>query len=128
VDLKAEKRNGDLVRKLIDGRKLTACHDASDGGLLVAVAEMALGGNIGAKLTSQPAQPAAYWFGEDQARYVVPTKAATAALSGAQAAGVRAQPIGTVGGDAVMLADGSSVKISALRDRHEAWLPTYMKG
>ena len=45
VDLAAERRNGDFVRELIGKRAASACHDISDGGLLVALAEMAMAGN-----------------------------------------------------------------------------------
>src|SRR6185436_11190735 len=50
VDLKAERRNGEFVRSLIAAGRTTAVHDVSDGGLLIAVAEMAMTGNIGAEL------------------------------------------------------------------------------
>jgi phosphoribosylformylglycinamidine synthase len=50
VDLAAEKRNGDFVRGLIARKMATAVHDVSDGGLAVAVAEMAVAGGIGADL------------------------------------------------------------------------------
>ena len=51
-------------------------HDISDGGLLVAVAEMALASGIGAQLYGAPAflTEHGFWFGEDQARYVVTIK------------------------------------------------------
>src|SRR4029450_13236261 len=48
VDLAAERRNGDVVRGMIHAGTATAVHDVSDGGLLVALAEMAIGGGIGA--------------------------------------------------------------------------------
>src|SRR3546814_2742750 len=54
VDLAREKANGDLVRRLIAEGKVTAVHDVSDGGLLIAVAEMALAGHIGAPLEGVP--------------------------------------------------------------------------
>ena len=50
VDLAAERAHGDLVRDLILDGAVTACHDVSDGGLLVAVAEMALAGGFGADI------------------------------------------------------------------------------
>src|SRR6266403_1705796 len=50
VDLASERRNGDLVRMLIRDGALTAVHDVSDGGLLVALAEMGIAGGIGARL------------------------------------------------------------------------------
>ena len=50
VDLAAEKRNGDFVRSLIEAGRVDTVHDVSDGGLLVAIAEMAMPSGIGAKL------------------------------------------------------------------------------
>ncbi|HEY2131521.1 MAG TPA: phosphoribosylformylglycinamidine synthase subunit PurL, partial [Acetobacteraceae bacterium] len=67
VDLAAERRNGDFVRAQILAGQVRACHDVSDGGILVAVAEMALAGKTGVTLTAAPTLPAhAFWFGEDQ--------------------------------------------------------------
>src|SRR5207302_8310218 len=57
VDLASERRNGDLVRTLIRDGALTAVHDISDGGLLVAVAEMAMASGIGAELDGAPIAP-----------------------------------------------------------------------
>src|SRR6516165_6496599 len=51
MDLAAERRNGDFVRSQILSSKVAACHDVADGGLLVAVAEMALAGACGVELT-----------------------------------------------------------------------------
>src|SRR4051812_44151426 len=52
VDLAVERRNGDFVRGLIAAKKITACHDLSDGGLVIAAAEMALASNIGVTLNA----------------------------------------------------------------------------
>src|SRR6185503_4963838 len=73
VDLIEERENGDVVRALIGEGLITAAHDISDGGLLVALAEMAMASGIGADLDAAPEDtPAhAFWFGEDQARYLV---------------------------------------------------------
>ncbi len=50
VDLAAERKHGEFVRKLVEMGRVTAVHDVSDGGILVAIAEMALAGNVGARL------------------------------------------------------------------------------
>ena len=50
VDLAAERQAGELIRRLILEGRVTAVHDVSDGGLLVAATEMALAGGIGAEL------------------------------------------------------------------------------
>src|SRR5438309_2924966 len=77
VDLAAERRNGDFVRGQIAAGQVAACHDISDGGLLVAVAEMAMAGGHGVAFDPAPAgRPTHAWlFGEDQARYLVETAA-----------------------------------------------------
>ncbi len=50
VDLATERRHGELVRALCEQGHIEACHDLSDGGLYVALAEMALASGIGADL------------------------------------------------------------------------------
>ena len=126
VDLAAERANGDFVRAEILSGTVAACHDASDGGLLVAVAEMALAGDTGATL--DPGGDAAHWFGEDQARYLIATTNAEAILARAAAANIPAQRIGTSGGTTLTLPDGDTISIAELRRLHEAFLPTWMDG
>ena len=65
------------MRGLIASGQATAVHDLSDGGLLVALAEMAMASGIGAELEAPSGQlPHAFWFGEDQGRYVITVEAA----------------------------------------------------
>ena len=67
-----EKKNGDFVRGLIEQARVDTVHDMSDGGLLVAIAEMAMAGGIGASIGLAGLPDAIpFWFGEDQARYVI---------------------------------------------------------
>ena len=123
VDLALERKVGDVVRDLITGGKITACHDVSDGGLMVALAEMALAGNIGCRLEGVAGHAAL--FGEDQARYVVTTKNAAAVEEAAKKAGVPVKRIGATGGKDMTLG-GESVGVAALRGLHEGWFPAYM--
>jgi len=132
VDLSAERRTGDFVRALINEKVVTAVHDLSDGGLLVAIAEMALASGIGAKLYGPPAflTEHGFWFGEDQARYVVTIKPAQAddLAVRAKAAGVPIRRIGVTHGAALTLPGERELLLNALRERHEGWLPAYMAG
>lgn len=132
VDLAAEKRNGDCVRGMIHAGTATAVHDLSDGGLLIALAEMAIAGGIGAKLLAAPMALVshAYWFGEDQARYLVtvPETEAGRVLAKMRGCEVPCLRIGTTGGDAIAIAGETPVSIDALRTSHERWLPDYMSG
>jgi phosphoribosylformylglycinamidine synthase len=132
VDLVAERRNGDNVRALILSGHLNACHDLSDGGLATALAEMAMAGCMGAKIDAAPAGvPAhAYWFGEDQARYLVTCapQDAQGVLDALAGAGAPAAKIGTTGGDALQLGAETPISIAELASSHEGWLPTFMRG
>jgi phosphoribosylformylglycinamidine synthase II len=130
VDLDAERRNGDFVRALITEGIATAAHDVSDGGLLVALAEMAMASGIGAELEAPPITSHAFWFGEDQARYVVTVRASVAerVLARARTAGVPAQPLGITAGDALTLRGERPILVAKLRERFEGWLPGFMAG
>lgn len=129
LDLGQEKVTGDLVRDLIREGLVSACHDVSDGGLLVAVAEMALAGRgPGACLTAPDgAIPHAWAFGEDQGRYVLATSGADAVLAKAEAAGVACMVLGRTTEDGELTLDGGAlISSEELRRRHESWLPAYM--
>jgi len=112
VDLAKERANGEQVRALIEAGTATAVHDVSDGGLLVALAEMALAGRIGCMLDA--ALSTAEAFGEDQSRYLV-TAAAGMDIPGAR-------KIGTVGGDTV-----AGVTLGVLREANEAFFRDWME-
>jgi phosphoribosylformylglycinamidine synthase len=132
VDLIEERENGDFVRGLILDGTATAVHDLSDGGLLVAIAEMAMASGIGAVLSEAPSDiPAhAHWFGEDQARYVVTVPAAKAdeVLAQARDVAVLVTRLGVTGGEALSITGERPATVAGLRDRFEAWLPAYMAG
>ena len=129
VDLAAERRHGDFVRDLIGGGLVTAVHDVSDGGLLVALAEMAMASGVGAVLEA-PSGVAAhgFWFGEDQARYVVTAKNPDAIMRRANAAGIKLTRLGATGGAFLTLEGAQAMPIGDLKKRYESWLPGYMTG
>jgi phosphoribosylformylglycinamidine synthase subunit PurL len=130
VDLAAERRNGDFVRALISEAFVSAVHDVSDGGLLVAIAEMAMASGIGAELEAAPLPAHGFWFGEDQARYVlaVPARNAAKVATRARGAGIPVRWLGTTGGDALTLAGERPIVVAGLCESFEGWLPAYMGG
>lgn len=131
VDLAAEKCNGDYVRKLIRNRRVSAVHDLSDGGLAAAACEMAFSSGIGATLSNPTDLPThAWYFGEDQGRYLIATdkNSINPILTTASGLGVKAQIVGTVGGDRLTAQDGFDVSLSGLKERWESWMPTLMSG
>ena len=84
---------------------------------------MAIASGIGAQLLAAPSStvPHAFWFGEDQARYIVTVPAADAGLVLAKmkGAGVPCARIGTTGGDAIAVAGEAPVAIEALTSVRE---------
>jgi phosphoribosylformylglycinamidine synthase len=128
IDLTAERRNGDFVRGEIRAGRIIACHDLSDGGLLIAIAEMVMAGQRGVNLENLPQglPRIAFLFGEDQARYLIETPEAKAVLEAASAAGVAARVIGVVDGASLTLPGAGAISVSALTAMNEAWLPGYM--
>ncbi|MEK6637553.1 MAG: phosphoribosylformylglycinamidine synthase subunit PurL, partial [Pseudomonadota bacterium] len=111
VDLDAEREAGELVRRLIADGVATAVHDVSDGGVLVAMVEMALAGNIGAYYDMMDTIDA---FGESQGRYIITVASGTKIPS---AIGIgRTNDQGTIAG----------FKLDTLRTAHEGFFPTLM--
>jgi phosphoribosylformylglycinamidine synthase subunit PurL len=127
VDLLAERRNGEFVASLIRNGSVSAVHDLSDGGLAVALAEMAMAGGMGGNVEAEGLSHA-FFFGEDQGRYVLTAPAAESAAIAEEAKrlGVPLSRIGVTGGETLRLGKGSPVALAALVEAYENWLPNYM--
>ena len=83
---------------------------------------------IGIRLSAHPRDiPGhAFWFGEDQARYIVAVPDHVGLVRMAEAAGVPALRLGTSGGQDLTLPDGGTISIAALRVAHERFFPALM--
>ena len=135
VDLAKERACGEFVRALIADGLATAAHDVSDGGVLVAVAEMALAGHVGATIDLEHPLGTAtqHAFGETQGMYLITT-------TDFAEVGRRMSATQTVSGGLLGQTGGSTLKIEVLRQRkldaelpldalrtaHEGWLPWLM--
>jgi phosphoribosylformylglycinamidine synthase subunit PurL len=132
VDLADELKAGNLVRSLIREGKTNTVHDISDGGLLVALTEMAMAGGKGVELFPYEGRlPAhAIWFGEDQGRYLIACQPSTAEeiAERARLLALSARIVGRVGGEALALKNEQPLPLAQLRQVHEAWLPSFMAG
>ncbi|MEE1877903.1 phosphoribosylformylglycinamidine synthase subunit PurL [Altererythrobacter litoralis] len=131
TDLVIERNAGKIIHQLIDEGLVNAVHDLSDGGLAVALAEMALASGLGAEVEANSDYTAAqWWFGEDQGRYVISvpdTEALNAALAkgteNAETAQIGFRRIGTVGGDRLL-----GVSLADLRNAHQSFFRDWMEG
>jgi phosphoribosylformylglycinamidine synthase len=123
VDLFEEKRNGEFVRHLIEAKLVTAVHDVSDGGALVALAEMALAGNCGFELTWE-IRDTRTWFGEHQGCYIVAGNFNDISDFKADPE-ILIKPLGRSGGSDLRIF-GSTVGLADLRAVHESFFPRLM--
>jgi phosphoribosylformylglycinamidine synthase len=131
VDLAQERKTGDFIRKLIEDSRIDTVHDVSDGGLLVALAEMSLAGNIGADvgIAGTTVDAVTFFFGEDQARYVIagPEKIIDKIEDELRAPGIIHAIIGkTTAAKTLRVANEGEIALADLRKAHEGWFPTYM--
>ena len=134
ADLDAAVKLHALVADLVVEREVAGVHDVSDGGLAVALCEMAFAGNTGFRVDlatapgARECSAAEAVFGESTSRVVVAVAAeqVVAVLGAAAAAGVPAAVVGQAGGDQC-IADGAFAV--PLVEAHRAWheaIPTLM--
>lgn len=131
TDLTVEKNAGKIVLQLIADGLVSAVHDVSDGGLAIALAEMAMAGGIGAEVEwHQDYTQAQWWFGEDQGRYVV-TVPDTDALNEALAKGTEDDETASIGFRRIGRTGGSTLfgnSIDAMRAAHHSFFADWMEG
>lgn len=129
VDLSMEKKNGEFVRHLIETGMITTCHDLSDGGLALALAEMVIKSKKGikAQLTRQT-PPHAELFGEDQARYLIAVNAPELpkVIAAGKQSSVDLQIVGKVEGDHLEVENQFKLSVDSLHDAYENWFPNFM--
>jgi phosphoribosylformylglycinamidine synthase len=145
VDLEEERQFGAFLRELIDGGEVTAVHDVSDGGIAVTLAEMALAGDVGARVSFDytRAGHTAMAFGEDQSRYIVTFRSDSLEFMDriwSRCGDFTADWLGITGGNdlvfELMAADHRDVKLDVtrvdsiplddLRRAHEGFFPALM--
>jgi len=134
LDLDEEKRNGDLVRNLIKQGTVSACHDISDGGILIAIAEMALASVkdamfLGVKITNPTNIPDhAFFFGEEQSRYILTSPDANSIMEIAKRHNVSAKILGKTTKHQELTIDKiGNISLQRCFEINERWLPEYMK-
>jgi phosphoribosylformylglycinamidine (FGAM) synthase-like enzyme len=122
VDLLEEKKHSEFVRELIESANINACHDVSDGGLLVALFEMSsdkIGCDVDAAAIAGDANE--ILFGEDQSRYLVALDSAMVSefKKKAEKKGVSVLKIAVTAKDKIRIAT-AEVEIRELRQLNEA--------
>jgi len=151
VDLAKERNAGNIIREAIANGWVTSVHDVSDGGLLVAIVEMALAGGLGAVVDPNwvgdfkgstfatdtdrmKRTVAAELFGEDQGRYIVSVADPEdyRVIERAKEAGLASAWLGVCGGQSIFIGDGpgafnvAEISLAELRAAHEGFFAKLM--
>src|SRR5438128_6720698 len=126
LDLQLEKAVQSAVRAMVRAGLLRTAHDASDGGLAVALAEMCFGRDLGCKisLSSFPGRADAVLFGEDAGRILIayPPPVADRIVALARENGAPIADLGEVGGSTLVIQSGDRTLIDArVADLREPW-------
>ena len=131
VNLNKERRNGEFVREMISLGLVTAVHDIADGGLAIALAEMALAGGIGCRVHNVY-DIAREWFSETQGRYVVTTRKPRKLRRILKKRRMYLDPLGKTGGQSIVFdaqvfwQKSDEVSLADLRAAHEGFFPKLM--
>jgi phosphoribosylformylglycinamidine synthase II len=130
LDLVAEQKTSSFVRQQILGGGINAAHDIADGGLAVAIAEMAMRSGFGAEIAVPKTGNLHGWaFGEDQARFVVTTADSQALIVAAKEAGIEITKLGMVSDQGELkFGDNDTISIADLNAVFEGCIPALMAG
>ena len=125
-----EKKTGDLIRNLVTNVKIDTVHDISDGGLLIALTEMSISGEIGFQLNLDKSNlNYSFLFGEDQGRYIISVedKNLNDAIEYIKKSNISYLNIGKTNGKKIKIDRDNEIDIEELRDLYENWFKSYLK-
>src|SRR5438874_6859544 len=108
------KKYAEAVVTAIEKGLVAAAHDVGMGGLAISLAEMCMGGDVGAKvdigaLVALPAD--VRLFSESNTRWVLEARDSAALEDHFARAGVPLQRIGAVGGGRLVISDGPKKRV-----------------
>ena len=121
INLDAELRNGNFVMDAINQKLIASAHDVGEGGILVAISEMCMSGNLGITIEIETDFPHGYFFAEDQSRYLLEVSPNNydECQKLANNNDVHFEKIGIVGGDKISIKNIGDQQVSVLKHSFE---------
>ena len=121
INLDTELRNGNFVMDAIKQKLITSAHDVGEGGILVAISEMCMSGNLGITIEIETDFPHGYFFAEDQSRYLLEVNPNNydECQKLANNNDVHFEKIGIVGGDKISIKNIGDEQVSVLKRSFE---------
>ena len=121
INLDTELRNGNFVMDAINQKLIASAHDVGEGGILVAISEMCMSGNLGITIEIETDFPHGYFFAEDQSRYLLEVSPNNydECQKLANNNDVHFEKIGIVGGDKISIKNIGDQQVSVLKRSFE---------
>ena len=121
INLDTELRNGNFVMDAINQKLIASAHDVGEGGILVAISEMCMSGNLGITIEIETNFPHGYFFAEDQSRYLLEVSPNNydECQKLANNNDVHFEKIGIVGGDKISIKNIGDEQVSVLKRSFE---------
>ena len=121
INLDTELINGNFVMDAINQKLIASAHDIGEGGILVAISEMCMSGNLGITIEIETNFPHGYFFAEDQSRYLLEVSPNNydECQKLANNNDVHFEKIGIVGGDKISIKNIGDQQVSALKRSFE---------
>ena len=130
INLFNEKNIGETMLDLIEKKFIISSHDVSLGGILTAVSKMCIKGNKGIKINNLKGliNKYEYFFGEDQARYVVeiPKDKVQNVVEILKNNSIHFDDFGVIQENNMTFKGDINLPIEELSDTHKYWLKEYM--
>ena len=121
INLDTELRNGNFVMDAINKKLIASAHDVGEGGILVAISEMCMSGNLGILIENESDLPHGYLFAEDESRYQLEVSPNNydECQKLANNNDVHFEKIGIVGGDKISIKNIGDEQVSVLKRSFE---------
>ena len=131
LDLKEEIKNGTFVRNFMKKHNsiVTGCHDISEGGIILALAELAIRNEKGLniKIPSNVKNSKNWLFGEDQSRYLLIVNNEDIIKKVAKKENIKLQEIATVGGDKFCIIKKFEISVKKLIKYNNIWFENFIE-
>ena len=124
IDLEAELQTGSFILSCYENKLVQAVHDISDGGMLVALAEMMLAGNQGASIMlPDKLDPHSWCFAENQSSYIIATNNPDQLIRNAEHAQIPLIHLGkSISNQELKISNGDIISLEELRNSYETGL------
>ena len=128
INLNLELNTGKTLLSLIQDNTLNACHDISDGGMIIAICEMLMRSKLGATIDISDQTIIEELFGEDQSRYIVAVSPSDKAqlLSRLKKNNVENHMIGKILKQELKINNNIIISNSELYEAYENTIPSIM--